>query len=318
MTIQNAHTMFYFSPHRPTDVAQESVRKRNAGVIYEIRTSLALFEKYLRKCSSLEIAMADKYGMPIGCVSISNLWKMIGTCPYQGYYPIINNFGNRIGDLHVSFNLRMAASTDTSSVIKIKPTTNKKTVKAKELKEHSSEQQPHFTKEAKTKKNEKVVNDNLLKPEVSRTSQQTSDSNDQYFVDVEIQDSVQNRVSPTSNIISQILEHGTKLRDAMTASVMEDGVQLDLKSIPNFDILSSDILKDVRHSQSLNSFPSSNIHLGSSSQNLFVKKISPVSEKKVLDYLSGKSLVLLLLLNLIGSSSFLILIGKKLLFSDCR
>ncbi|XP_034245875.1 uncharacterized protein LOC117647966 [Thrips palmi] len=265
---------------RPTDVAQETIRKRNTGVIYEIRTSPALFEKYLHKCGSLEIAMADKYGMPIGCVSVPNLWQMFGSCPYQGYYPIVNNFGNRIGDLHVSFNLRMSASIDPKS------TSYKNSVKTKVLQKPTSVKQSQFSKEAKTKSNEKVVNETISKREVSSVSAQKCDSNDDYFVNVESLDSVQNRVSPTSNIISQILEHGTRLRDAMTASVMEDGVPLDLKSIPNFNLLSSDILKDVRVPQTLDTLPTN--QLGPSHQNSGVKKISPVSEKKVLDYLSGK------------------------------
>lgn len=267
---------------RPTDVSQEHVRKRNAGVIYEIRTSLALFEKYLRKCISLEIAMADKYGMPIGCVSVPNLYQMITICPYQGYYPIINNFGNRIGDLHVSFNLRMSASTDTCS--STKPTTIKKSVNSKEPKQLRSLKQPQFIKEAKTKKNEEVVKDDLS----TIVSAQKSDSNNDNFVQVESQTSVQNRVSPTSNIISQILKHGIKLRDAMTASVMEDGVQLDLKSVSNLNNHSSDMLEDVRTPQTVDSFPLSNSCLGPCSKNASEKKINPVSEKKVLDYLSGK------------------------------
>lgn len=259
---------------RPTDIAQDALREKNTGVIYEVRTSPVLFENYLRKCGSLEIAMADKYGMPIGCVSVTNLYKMMSESPYQSYYPIVNNFGNRIGDLHVSFNLRMLTSAEKGLNIPKLP--SKLGVKTKDLKRLSpgKGKQPAIyakSKEEKTKRNEKVLNDTCVNKEGWK------DKNT-------LEEPVQNRVSPTSNLISQILEHGTRLRDAMTASVMEDGLHLNCERSSDLDVLlsgNSELFSGKGNSHA----PSSNIPVASK---LCGKKNNPIDDKKIRDYLSGK------------------------------
>ncbi|KAK3924928.1 C2 domain-containing protein 3 [Frankliniella fusca] len=283
---------------RPSDVAEGSMKRRNAGVIYEIRTSLDLFEKYLRKCGGLDIAIADKYGMPIGCVTVMDIWQMITTSPFQGYYPIVNNFGNRIGDLHVSFNLRMQSSIAHGNLTVLKAPNNQgfKTKDLKRLSPPRNKQSVCYSKskEEKTKKNEKVLKDRQFsKRETPGSSSQCDSStgnSDGDLIDLENEEVSEKRVSPTSNIISQILQHGTRLRNAMTASVMEDVDQFDLNNVPDVTALSS--LTKAARSLKLgpDCCPPSPI-LQNTCQ--FKKEKScdntvPAAKKKVMDYLSGK------------------------------
>lgn len=287
------------------------MKRKNTGVIYEIRTSLSCFEKYLQRCGSLEIAVADKYGMPIGCASVSKLWQMIGICPYQNYYPIVNNFGNRIGDLHVSFNLRMLPNIEHEVVI-TSMSPNKEGIKTKTLKRlHISRGKQPFknsrSKEEKTKKNEKVMKDSEVTYELEQNqtekcfksaSEKFSDADSDReegpyacaFKEPFPEKMFMKRTSPTSNIISQILEHGTKLRNAMTASVMEDAPQLDTNHVQNLDGMSQLL---STHTCKMSSDKTDSFSVGGLSRVRALDKtsqseMSAAVEKKVLDYLSGE------------------------------
>lgn len=280
---------------RPSDVAEDSVKRRSAGVIYEIRTSLDLFEKYLRKCGGLEIAVADKYGMPIGCVTVMDIWQMISSSPFQGYFPIVNNFGNRIGDLHVSFNLRMQSSIANGNLTVLKAP-NKQGFKTKDLKRLSPPRAKQSTsysnsKEEKTKKNEKVLKDihieSRIVPDLSSPCDSTTGNSNEDRNNAERTEISEKRASPTSNIISQILEHGTRIRDAMTASVIEDKIQLDFKNVPDINGLSS--LAEATGGLTLGSDSCTPVDETTCQVNLkSCRETIPVVKQKVIDYLSGK------------------------------
>ncbi|RZF35711.1 hypothetical protein LSTR_LSTR009579 [Laodelphax striatellus] len=106
---------------RPLDVTHReksqwslsSLLIKDYTVTFDVRTSLTMLENYLNNCENLEfIVIKSKCYEKIGTVTVTDLKNLVKERMYQSYFPIINSFGNRIGDLHIGFSLWMKSRTD--------------------------------------------------------------------------------------------------------------------------------------------------------------------------------------------------------------
>lgn len=77
--------------------------------IYVIRTNINLFQEYVENCEGIELTVVSEEGnIVIGTSRITNLLKIFEIRPYFKYVSIINEFGNKIGEIHVSMKLDCA------------------------------------------------------------------------------------------------------------------------------------------------------------------------------------------------------------------
>lgn len=86
-----------------------SLKEEDTSLTYNIRTSLQLFENYIKKSGKL-IFSVFKYPSRehVGDVTVWNPYKTIFSGKFEpGYYPIFNKNRIRIGDLRISFELYM-------------------------------------------------------------------------------------------------------------------------------------------------------------------------------------------------------------------
>jgi hypothetical protein len=205
----------------------------NTTVSYEIKTNISLFEEYLKDCEVLNLSVVDEeLIMIVGLVSIPGLSTLIYESPYEHYFPIMNEFRNRIGDLHVVFSLEVIHQFQnaccftnhiTSSVKGMKEVSKHRVVTCEENALHG-----HRKKLKKCYKHYKSPLKNAVLP--NNRSAHTG-------VVYKSQRSKENQVVPDS-VISRILEQGQRLRDAMVRSVLEDDIDNGI------DVLQSGSLTD--------------------------------------------------------------------------
>jgi len=189
----------------------------NTTVSYEIRTTVSLFEEYLKDCGLLDLCVTDEQlSTVIGHVTVRELFVLIQENPYHCYLPIINTFGTRIGDLHVGFmvqfihqskNVHYFTHGITSYVMNMKEASKHR---AAECKKNALDGLSHCHEHFKSLLKCKILPSDTVpytydvcKSHQSRGTQPISDS-----------------------VISDILEQGQRLRDAMIRSVLEDDTEL--------------------------------------------------------------------------------------------
>jgi hypothetical protein len=184
----------------------------NTTVSYEIRTTIGLFEEYLRDCEVLDLYVADEQlSTVIGLVTVRELYTLIQETPYHCYFPIVNTFGTRIGDLHVGFMVQFIHQSKNahhfrywinSDVMSMKEMSKHEVVACQENALDGQRQRlrkwPEHYKSL-SKHDVLAYTSDICKSQQSRRIQPVSDS-----------------------VILDILEKGQKLRDAMVRSVLED------------------------------------------------------------------------------------------------
>ena len=234
----------------------------NTTVSYEIRTTICLFEEYLNDCEVLDLYVTDEQlSTVIGHVTLHELFILIQENPYHCYLPIMNTFGTRIGDLHVGFMLQFIHQSKNvhyftreiaSDVMNMKEMSKQRAV---EYKENALDGLSHCHEHSKSLLKCKVRPSDTLpytydvcKSQQSRGTQPISDS-----------------------VISDILERGQRLRDAMIRSVLEDDTELVAN---DFDI-------GVRHS---NSLADGIVDTWTEDRNIYF------DDAEVMEFLSGKTL----------------------------
>ena len=193
----------------------------NTTVSYEIRTTICLFEEYLKDCEVLDLCVADEqFSTVIGHVTFRELNTLIQENPYHCYLPIVNTFGTRIGDLHVGFmvqfihqskNVRYFPYGIALDVMNMKEMLKQRTVAYKvDVLDGQKQRLRHCPEHSKSLlKNEILPSDTLTNTYDICKSQQSGGTRP-------ISDSM----------ISDILEQGQRLRDAMITSVLEDDTEL--------------------------------------------------------------------------------------------
>lgn len=205
----------------------------NTAVYYEIKTNIRLFEEYLRDCEVLNLSVVDEeLDVIVGLVTIPGLSTLIFKSPYQHYFPIMNEFMNRIGDLHVGFSLAFIhqfqnahcltnhITSDVKSV-KVMPKHRVVTCEENSMQGHKKELKKYHKHCKSPLKNEILFNSAAAHSCGIYESQWPKE----------------NQVVPDS-VISRILEQGQRLRDAMVRSVLEDDTDNDI------DVLQSGSLTD--------------------------------------------------------------------------
>lgn len=234
----------------------------NTTVLYEIRTTICLFEEYLKDCEVLDLYVTDeRLSTVIGRVTVHELFKLIEENPYHCYLPIMNTFGTRIGDLHVGFmvqfihqskNVHYFAHGVTSDVMNVKEISKQRAV---EYKENALDGLSHCRKHSRSLSKCKFAPSDTLpytydvcKSQQSSATQPISDS-----------------------VISDILERGQRLRDAMIRSVLEDDTEL----------LANDFDIGVHHS---NSSADKTVAAWTEDRNIYF------DDAEVMEFLSGKTL----------------------------
>jgi hypothetical protein len=252
--------LFYFRPVNVISSLNGVIT--NTTVSYEIRTTICLFEEYLKDCEVLDLYVIDEHlSAFIGHVTVRDLFTLVQENPYQCYLPIVNTFGTRIGDLHVGFmvqfihqskNVHYITNGITSDVRNMKEMLQQR---ALEYKENALDGLRHCHEHSKSPLKCKIPSSDTLpytcdicKPKQSRGTQPISDS-----------------------VISDILERGQRLRDAMIRSVLEDDTELVAN---DFDI-------GVRHS---NSSADKIVDMWTEDRNMYF------DDADVMEFLSGKML----------------------------
>ncbi|XP_031839923.1 uncharacterized protein LOC116430234 isoform X2 [Nomia melanderi] len=95
---------------RPVDITKSVTRSiYETTEIYVIRTNINLFQEYVENCEGIELTVVSEEGnVVIGTSRITNLLKIFELKPYFKYVSIINEFENKIGEIHVSMKLDYA------------------------------------------------------------------------------------------------------------------------------------------------------------------------------------------------------------------
>ncbi|XP_029032080.2 uncharacterized protein LOC114870947 isoform X1 [Osmia bicornis bicornis] len=138
---------------RPADITRNVIRsQQETTTIYAIRTNINLFEEYIKNCESIELVIVDEEtDTVIGTSQIADLLEICKSRAYFKYVPIINNSGNKIGELHISMKLEHVAKSlniqlksckhDNKQVISdtIHDVTNDKYITCRKLKSEENE-----------------------------------------------------------------------------------------------------------------------------------------------------------------------------------
>ncbi|XP_043252777.1 C2 domain-containing protein 3 [Colletes gigas] len=92
---------------RPIDITKNITRsEQETTKIYVIRTNINLFEEYVKNCECLELVIvSEETNIIIGVSKITELLEIFTLKPCFKYVPMINDSGNKIGELHVSMKL---------------------------------------------------------------------------------------------------------------------------------------------------------------------------------------------------------------------
>lgn len=192
----------------------------NTTVLYEIRTTICLFEDYLKDCEVLDLCVTnEQFNVVIGHVTVRELCTIILESPYHCYLPIVNTFGTRIGDLHVGFVVQFAHQSKnvhyltygiTSDLVNVKEPSKQRAVECKESAVEGQRQGLRPCPEhSKSPLKYKITPSDTLSSSYDICKSQQSKGT------THISDSV----------ISDILERGQRLRDAMIRSVIEDDTE---------------------------------------------------------------------------------------------
>ncbi|KAK0095380.1 hypothetical protein PV326_008506 [Microctonus aethiopoides] len=104
---------------RPVDGKTGNIKSnKDITETYAIKTNLELFKEYLKNSETVELAIvSDKSHQVIGKVNITNLLEIFTIKSYSQYFPIYNEHGFRIGDVHVILKL-MNIQRDTENPVK--------------------------------------------------------------------------------------------------------------------------------------------------------------------------------------------------------
>jgi hypothetical protein len=216
----------------------------------------------LKGCEVLDLYVTDElFSTVIGHATVHGLLTLIQENPYHCYLPIMNTFGTRIGDLHVGFmvqfihqsmNVRYFTHAIASDVMNMKETSKQRAV---EYKENALDGLSHCHEHSKSLLKCKIPPSDTLpytydvsKSQQSRGTQPISDS-----------------------VISDILERGQRLRDAMIRSVLEDDTEL----------VANDFDTGVRH---CNSSADKTVDTWTEDRNIYF------DDAEVMEFLSGKTL----------------------------
>lgn len=128
---------------RPEDITLNEPKKNSdTSVVYNIKTSPGLFESYLRNCGRVTFTVLRglNKNVILGSAVIKEVEQILALKHYHSYFSIFSPKGNRIGDLHVSFELTFK-QTGTRSMLrkpvveclKVKPENNHKTTNSDHL-----------------------------------------------------------------------------------------------------------------------------------------------------------------------------------------
>jgi hypothetical protein len=238
----------------------------NTTVSYEIRTTISLFEEYLKDCEVLDLCVTnEQLNTVIGHVTVRELHTLIRESPYHCYLPIVNTFGTRIGDLHVGFMMQFVHQSKnghyfmygiTSDAMKMKEMSKQRAVECKENDVDGQRQglRPRPERSKSPLKYRIPPCDTLCYSYDMCKSQQSKGTR-----------------SISDSVISDVLERGQKLRDAMIRSVLEDDTEL----------VANEFDKGVRHCNS-----SSDKIVDTWAEN---GKIC-FDDAEVMEFLSGKTL----------------------------
>lgn len=234
----------------------------NTSVSYEIRTTVCLFEEYLKDCGVLDLFVTDeRLSRVIGHVTVRELFTLIQENPYHCYLPIMNTFATRIGDLHVGFmvqfvhqsrNVHYFTRGITSDVMNMKEVSKQRAV---ECKKNALDGLSHCHEHSKS----------LLKCKIPPIDTVP------YTYDVRKSRHSRGTQPVSDSVISDILERGQRLRDAMIRAVLEDETELVTN---DFDI-------GVRHS---NSLAEKTVDTWTEDRNIYF------DDAEVMEFLSGKTL----------------------------
>ena len=234
----------------------------NTTVSYEIRTTVHLFQEYLKDSEVLDLCVTDEQlSTVIGHVTVRTLFILIQENPYHCYLPIINTFGTRIGDLHVGFvvqfthqskNVQYFTHGITSYVMNMKEVPKERAV---ECKENALDGLSHCHEHSKS----------LLKCKIPPSDRVP------YAYDVCKSQQSRGTQPISDTVISYVLERGQRLRDAMIRSVLEDDTELVAN---DFDI-------GVCHS---NSSAEKIVDTWTKDRNIYF------DDAEVMEFLSGKKL----------------------------
>jgi hypothetical protein len=180
-----------------------------------------LFEDYLKDCEVLDLCVTnEQLNVVIGHVTVRELCTLIRETPYHCYLPIVNTFGNRIGDIHVGFVVQFAHQSKnvhyltygiTSDVVNMKEMSKLRAVECKENAVDGQRQGPRPRPEhSKSPLKYKITPSDTLS----------------YSYDVSKSEQSKGTTPISDLVISDILERGQRLRDAMIRSVIEDDTEL--------------------------------------------------------------------------------------------
>lgn len=94
----------FSSVFRPLDFRTGLPRlDRETTETYAVRTSVDLFVEYLRNCESIELVVVrEETRLVVGTSHVVDLLDVIESKNYSRYFPILNEAGNRLGDVHVA------------------------------------------------------------------------------------------------------------------------------------------------------------------------------------------------------------------------
>ncbi|CAH1391008.1 unnamed protein product [Nezara viridula] len=131
---------------RPEDITlNEPKKKHDNSVIYNIKTSPGLFESYLRNCGRITFTVLRglNKNVILGSAVIKEVEQILALKHYHSYFSIFSPKGNRIGDLHVSFELtfkqtgtRPTLRKPIEECLKVKPENNHKITYSDQLSSH--------------------------------------------------------------------------------------------------------------------------------------------------------------------------------------
>uniref|UniRef100_A0A1B6E377 C2CD3 N-terminal C2 domain-containing protein n=1 Tax=Clastoptera arizonana TaxID=38151 RepID=A0A1B6E377_9HEMI len=238
---------------RPANILQAtSTKNTEIKKIFHIKTTLALFEKYLINCDTLKLLVINEDKKEtIGYVYVKGLHKIVTELQYQSYFPILDSYRNRIGDLHIVFSLYLKKENEESTTNSFKTVEKDPVVRVKMKKGCDT-----------CFKDKKLYKESNNNPKLS-------------IPEITVPPNTQ-RTEYSDVIVSEILSKGQQLRNAMVMSVLEDCNIMDSGS--SINVLN------------FNLFPHHDSQNKPSSNTIDLPK-SPVKyHEKIVDFLLGKDM----------------------------
>lgn len=92
---------------RPADITKNVTRSEyETTEIYVIQTNISLFEEYVKNCECIELVIiSEETNIVVGVSRITDLLEIFKFKPCFKYVPMINDSGNKLGEIHVSMKL---------------------------------------------------------------------------------------------------------------------------------------------------------------------------------------------------------------------